>query len=141
MSVKYFLLFFIVVACSCGDDSGDQQMSDDGCRALLISADDFTAQVVATAVTASIDGTCLTISVGVSGCDDMHDIDMITDGGLAESLPVQMTFILRDNDPQLCLAFFTIERQFDLEPLHEVTNEDQIWINFANSDTRVLYSR
>lgn len=88
----------------------------------------------------SIEGNCLTITLGYSGCNDGHHIELITSGDVAESYPVQIRFKFLDKDPQACLAFFTQEYQYDLSPLSEVLGtEDKARLIFVQDNQEILW--
>ncbi|MEO0790734.1 MAG: hypothetical protein AAFY36_18870 [Bacteroidota bacterium] len=73
-------------------------------------------------IEASVDGLCLSITVGFSGCSpDPWTMELYTTGEIAESLPTQSRayFVFNDGAPgedQLCQAFFNRTFEFDLTP-------------------------
>ena len=90
----------------------------------------------------TIEDNCLTLTLGYSGCSDGHKIDMITGGDVAESFPVQITFKLKDNDPQSCLAFFTQDYIFDLGSLDVVlSTEPSARLIFPEQGKEILWER
>ena len=142
MRVFSFMLFFGLLFSSCdkGIPYGDDALSDPSCLPVIISNEIFQGldPNQASVSEVSIEGDCLTVNLGVSGCDSDHIISMISDGGISESLPLQITFDFQDNNPQLCEAFFIIEHQFDLSAIRDLI-EDDIMIRFRNSDHSILY--
>ena len=64
-------------------------------------------------------GLCLKVKLGVSGCDDAHDIELVSDGAVAPSDPAWVLFDFYDNNPQLCEAYFIIDNEYDLSPIKE----------------------
>lgn len=137
MRVFYFLFLSLFIAsCDCSEDP-----QTDECKDIIISQSQFNNldPNQASVSSLSIEDDCLTVMLGVGGCDTNHDIDMISDGSIAESFPPQITFDFKDLDLQACNAFFQIERQFDLSEIGSVQDGD-IWINFRNSDIRILYT-
>ncbi|MEM6878473.1 MAG: hypothetical protein AAF544_07940 [Bacteroidota bacterium] len=76
-------------------------------------------------IEASVDGLCLSITVGFSGCtDELATMELYTTGDIAESLPTQSSaaFVFNDSNPgedQACLAFFNRTFEFDLTPYLE----------------------
>ena len=90
----------------------------------------------------NIEDDCLTIQVGFSGCDDNHTILMVTDGSVAESFPVQVTFILSDENPQACQAFFVKELKYDLTQLDDVLQgEQKARLIFREQGEEILWER
>jgi hypothetical protein len=88
----------------------------------------------------TIDGNCLTVMLGYSGCNDGHEMSLITSGDIAESYPVQISFKFLDHNPQACQAFFTQEYQFDLSRLSEIlTDEDRARLIFVQDNKEVLW--
>lgn len=142
MRLFFIILLFGVFALSCDKEiqSGDDVISALLCSPVIISSDFYqdldSNQVSLTEV--SIEGDCLTVKLGVSGCVLDRVINMISSGEIAESNPPQITFELQDEIPQLCQAFFMIERQFDLSPIRNLF-EDDIIIRFRDSDKLILY--
>lgn len=140
MKLLVFVLFSGVFLSSCHKEIISQ--SDSNCVPVVISQDDFleipAGQINITQ--ANISDDCLTMTLGISGCDMNHTIKMISDGGIDESLPSQITFDFEDEEPQLCEAYFIIERQYDLLPIRVLTEEDII-IRFRNSALSVLYNK
>ncbi|MEM9834849.1 MAG: hypothetical protein AAF828_00015 [Bacteroidota bacterium] len=73
-------------------------------------------------IEASVDGFCLSITVGYSGCSsDSWTMELYSTGEIAESLPTQSraSFVFNDAAPgedQACLAFFTKTFEFDVAP-------------------------
>ena len=138
MKVFIFLLFIGVFISSC--DKEDQGMSDTNCIPVIISTLQYseTPPGQVNIVEAEVSDDCLTVSLGVGGCDVNHTINMISDGGIDESFPSQITFDFKDEQPQLCQAYFVVERKFDLLPIRDLTDEDLI-IRFRNSAVSVMY--
>lgn len=67
----------------------------------------------------NLEGLCLSVSLGVSGCDDNHTIDMVSDGLVQQTQIELVEFDFYDNNPQACEAYFIIKRDFDLTPIQE----------------------
>ncbi|MEM7575667.1 MAG: hypothetical protein AAF433_22375 [Bacteroidota bacterium] len=73
-------------------------------------------------IEASVDGLCLSITIGHSGCSpEPWTMELFTLGDIAESIPTQSQayFVFNDAAPgesQACLAFFTETFEFDLTP-------------------------
>lgn len=144
MRVFPFLFCFVFIAFSCDKKKtlGGDGISVPECEAVVISNSIFQdlAPNQATLIELSIEDDCLTLLLGISGCDADHTLNMISDGGIAESLPVQITFDFQDENPQDCEAYFELDRQFDLSPIRDLI-EDDIIIRFRNSDSSILYKK
>ena len=85
---------------------------------------------------------CLRINIGFSGCDDGHTINMVTDGSVAESFPVQVRFKLEDKNPQACQAFFVKDFFFDLHQLDAVVgDEPSARLIFPLAQDEILWER
>lgn len=137
MRVFSFFLFFAFFLSSC--DNNEEQVPY--CSPIIISQELYQDlvpnQVNVTEV--ALDEDCLTVTMAISGCDNEHTINMISDGEIAESFPVQITFDFEDLNPQDCEALFMIDRQFDLSELRDLVEGD-ISIRFRNSDKSILYN-
>lgn len=141
MRVFSFLFCFVLLALSCDKEvPNDEGTSVPECEAVIISNSIFQglASNQATLIELSIEDDCLTVMLGISGCDADHTLNMISDGGIAESLPVQITFDFQDENPQDCEAYFVVERQFDISPIRDLIKDDII-IRFRNSNSSILY--
>lgn len=143
MRVFSFLFCFMLLVLSCNKKVS---YGDDGisvpCKTVIISSSIFQDlnpnQVTVTEL--SIADDCIIATLGFGGCNADHEMKMISDGSIAESLPPQITFDFKDGNPQDCKAYFEVEHQFDLSPIRELI-EDDIIIRFRNSDISVLYKK
>jgi hypothetical protein len=137
--MRVFLCLFVFLAFSCSDSDPD---FTDTCIPVVFEINKFNSapNYGANLTELSIDGSCLTVKLGVSGCDDDHELEMVSDGAFAKSFPPQVTFDFYAPNPQLCEAYFLIEKQYDLSPLDEFGEEDII-INFRNNDNSITYSQ
>jgi hypothetical protein len=87
-----------------------------------------------------ISNNCLTLVVGYSGCNGKHDLELINDGSIAESLPVQTSLRLIDKKTELCDAYFTDTYEFDLTSLKErFKNENKVQLNFPDQAKSILW--
>ena len=136
----FLIICFSALSCDKGIPYGDDAISGPLCAPIVISHEIYQDldPNQASVSEVSIDGDCLIVKLGVSGCDSDHIINMISDGGIAESNPPQITFDFLDKNPQVCLAFFMIERHFDLAAIRDLI-EDDIIIRFRNSEFSILY--
>jgi hypothetical protein len=135
--MRVFLCLLIFLAFSCSDSDSNPS---DSCIPVIFNESKFnSAQNFGVNLEEfSIDGSCLSVKLGVSGCDDDHTLEMVSDGSIAESLPPQITFDFYDKNPQACQAYFIVEREYDLSPIKELY-EDEIIIRFRNSDKSLVY--
>ena len=117
-------LFAFVVGCS---NNSENDSSDCGAL-IIIDKSQYEAIESDQSIfinTPSIEDNCLTVVLGYSGCNDGHEMDLITSGDVAESLPVQVFLKFRDNNPQDCEAFFTQSYSFDLAPLKDALDSEE----------------
>ena len=143
MRVFIFLLLSVSIF-SCEPDSNEEPSTENNCRDILISESKF--QEIdynqASILEYEIIDDCLKVKLGVGGCDEDHEIDLITDGGINESLPPQITFVFKDNDLQPCNAYFQIDREFDLTPIRTSLGLDEdVYLTFQLSDDKILYKK
>ena len=141
MKIIHFFLTIVAIAifngCSNSENSSD-------CGDLLIidqnKYDDISNESTIFVDSPTLMGECLTVTLGYSGCNNGHDIKLITNGFVAESYPVQVFFKFDDLNPQACLAFFTEEFEFDLSPLKDILGtEDKARLIFVQDDKEVLW--
>lgn len=131
--MRVFLCLFVFVIFSCSDS--EPADSNGICDPIQVNESKFNSQQSPRVdlLEFELKENCLEVKLGVSGCDDNHTIDMVTDGFLAESLPPQITFDFYDNNLQDCEAYFTIDRSYDLTPIQEIY-DGEIIIRFLNND-------
>ena len=88
---------------------------------------------------ARIDGDCLVINFGASGCSGENwDITLFDASAVAESFPVQRFIRLSLDNREDCLAFFSRERSFDLKPI-QLSEYDTIILNLEDYDQQLRY--
>ncbi|THH40692.1 hypothetical protein [Neolewinella litorea] len=90
---------------------------------------------------AHVDGRCLTVEIGASGCtSEFWKLDLVTTGDVAESNPTQSSarLIFDDNvDEFTCQAYLTREFSFDLSPY--LSEEDlPSELSLIGTDTTLL---
>ena len=136
MRVFYCLLLSLLISCSDSD-----KPIDGTCVPIVIDQSIFNDSdfLPANLIEYSLDENCLMVTLSVGGCDGNHDIDMVTDGAIAESDPPQITFDFRDNTPQSCYALFQLERSFDLTKISELIEGDIVVRFRENEDLFFLY--
>lgn len=136
--MRVFLCLFVFLAFSCSDS--DTTTSND-CKPVIFDSTKFNsiANFGVGLNDFTLDGDCLNVTISVSGCDEEHPIDMVSDGAIAESFPPQITFDFYDGTPQDCEALFVLERSFDLSPIRDLY-DGEIIIVFRNNDKSITYS-
>ena len=144
MEKIWLLILMIPIFIACSDDNNN---GDTSCGTPLVIDGDryqditqpFNAFFI---ISSNIDDDCLTLTIGFSGCDDNHEIDLVTDGAVAESFPVQIFFKLDDLNPQLCEAYFEKEYQYDLDELDQLLgNEPKARLIFPQTGHEILWER
>lgn len=141
---KIFTLLTILTISALACTKNDKTLSDCGSKVLIDiekyktrSLQDSFLNIIETPV---ISDNCLTLVVGYSGCNSNHDLELINDGSIAKSLPLQTSMRLIDNDKQLCDAYFTDTYEFDLTALKErFKDEKTIRLNFPDQDKYILW--
>ena len=145
MLMKYLLLGLLVsfTIYSCGSDESD---SMDCGRSLIINEEKYQSiddpDQSISLINSSIVDECLSLTLGFSGCDAEHQIDLVTDGAVAESFPVQVFFKLEDQNPQLCLAYFEQTFYYDLEELDDLLGgEPKARLIFPHQSEEIFWDR
>lgn len=132
------LFLFLLIACGDNNECGES---------VVISESRYRQRTVQDSLLAirsiDLDGDCLTLTIGYSGCSQGHDIDLLTAGDVAESLPVQVTFRLNDkNGREACQAYFEESYEFDLHPFTEMlTSEKEARLLFPDQGKEVLWKK
>ena len=137
--MRVFLCLFVFLAFSCSDSDPDTYSTCipvDFDESKFNSSENFGANLTEF----SIEGSCLSVTLGVSGCDDDHILEMVSDGSIAESFPPQITFDFYDQNPQDCEAYFLLDREYDLSPIKELY-DGEIIIRFRNNDKSIEYNQ
>jgi hypothetical protein len=135
----FYALFSILILLSCGKEDAREGCEDE----IKIDTQNYASIVFSgDIISMSISEDCLAINIGFSGCDDNHEISMVTDGAVAESFPVQVHFKLSDANPQACLAYFTKEYHYDLNQLNSMlTSEPKARLIFSDHGKEILWER
>lgn len=110
------------------------------CKPIVIGDDPHTmpTNYPVNVLNAYIDGNCLKLKVGFSGCDaNTERINMMWDG-MFSGLVAEANLVLVDNDPQMCNAYFTKEVSFDLSPL-KAQQQGSIVLNIAGWEGSLVY--
>ncbi len=134
--LKYLVLLFLALAsCAKSDEPSN-------CPSIIINSEisNDTTETYINIDTIKVVDHCLVLTLGYSGCDENHDIDVLTTGILAESSPPQLVMVIRDNTQQFCLAYFTKEYSYDLDKIDDIIKDDpSVWLKFK--DKKFLYKK
>ena len=116
-----FTSFLIVVSCQ----------KEAGCEAMKISNGSFPDQKIAIN-DSNYDGENLNINITYQGCEKNYDFDLIWDGSIAESLPVQTSLLVVSNQPidHSCTTLVEKELCFDIIALFTKSKEEKIRVRF-----------
>jgi len=133
--MRVFYCLFLFLCFSCSKDDPD---IPDGCVPVIFDESKFnsTSNFGLNLIEYSLEESCLQVTLGVSGCDDAHVIELVSNAAVSPSSPALVIFDFYDNDPQLCEAYFTIEREFDVSPIREKFGFDII-MRFRNNEGSV----
>lgn len=131
--MRIFLLLVIAaffIAC--------EKTEDSNCETLITDVSDFNVSGLAVDSLSYMNGE-LSMKVGYSGCNNDHDIDLIWDGFLLESFPLQASILVVDNNQdELCQAFFIQEECFDMRPLLDALPDgEEVILRFMQSTTSI----
>lgn len=86
----------------------------------------------------SIEGDCLKINFGASGCDGSSwKIKLIDSGQILESYPPQRIVKFSLYNKEACDAFFTREISFDISKLQ--VEGGKVYLNIADTEHQILY--
>lgn len=122
--MKYYsslLLLLVLLIGSCQGEDDPAPFDDCGPAIANVSAFSIPSGDGFDVIDLSVEGTCLTVTVGASGCSsDDWTMELVTDGAVAESFPTQTTAQLIFDDAvdggASCLAYFNETYTFDLSP-------------------------
>ncbi len=135
--IALILLMGLYLFSACSDD-GDESMCDQ--KVIVDSERHMNGPSDHVQITdARIEGDCLLITFGASGCSgDNWNLALFDAAVIAESFPVQRYVRLSLDNHEDCLAFFTREMSFDLEPI-QLKEYDTIIINLEDYDQQLQY--
>lgn len=139
MKYIYLILSISLLLVSCKSD--DDTSGSDCDQQTIISAEQFenAPNAPLTIIDMSIEGDCLRINFSASGCSgESWEIKLIDKGVILESSPPIRLLRVSLLNNEACLAVFTRDLTFDLTEL-QVANENEIFLNIANSDEQILY--
>tara|TARA_B100000809_G_C15073310_1_gene506898 strand:+ start:472 stop:912 length:441 start_codon:yes stop_codon:yes gene_type:complete len=83
---------------------------------------------------------CLIVNISASGCDgDSWSMVVVDSGNIAESSPEQryLRFVLTNDE--VCLAYVSQERSFDLRPI-QVDGSNEIILNIEDFSESLTYT-
>lgn len=133
-------LFLICILCSC-DTSDDDPPRSSKCGILAevnesrwrsANTDGYMIESV------MLDGDCLEITIGASGCDgESWEVRLFDAAAIAESLPPQRSIRIDFSNQELCQAFFQRTFVFDLTPLRVSSNS--VFLNLDGWEDQILY--
>lgn len=120
--MKYYFSFLILASLlvvSCQDDDDLNLINDCGPAITDVPEFSIPSGDWFDMIDLSVEGTCLTVTVGASGCSsEAWTMDLVTDGSIAESFPTMTSAQLIFNDAVdgevSCQAYFNETYLFDL---------------------------
>lgn len=128
-----FLMF------SCSDN---EVVDQDNCDAqVVISSEDYTdaSSTGLTINSIEIEDDCLKVNYSASGCDGSSwELELIDSEAILESFPVQRNLNFSFTNNEVCEAFLTKEKTFDISNL-QVEDNNSIRLNITNSSESILY--
>ena len=112
------------------------------CRPLQIGTDPKVpptngAQV--SVLSAFIEGNCLVMKIGFSGCSDHSGkINLMWDGYITKTNPSSVSVQLLDTQPEMCQAYFTQQVSYDLSAIRKITQQTVI-VNLGGWKEQLKY--
>lgn len=141
MKSQFFLRLMTVVLLFAFTACDSEECETSICQStVLISAEAYEngADDPITIISMNLDGDCLTIEYGASGCSgDSWVVQFIDSGAVAESEPPQRYLRLSLDNPEACLAYFTKTTSFDISSLK--IDDGPIILNIANNEESITY--
>ena len=88
----------------------------------------------------SIEGDCMTINFGASGCDGkLWEYWLYDSESIEKTFPPQRKLRLAFTNPEICFSYHIEEASFDLSPL-QIEGENSIKFILTNSEETILYN-
>lgn len=150
---SYLLLCSLILAVtlmSCNDNDEDSNEIDNPSNQLppgsacdlptIISKEDFNQAESDpfTLTSVEINGDCLEVTFGASGCDgDSWEMKLIDSDEVMESAPPQRSLVFTLSNEEACLAFFSKTVSFDLTSIQ--TEGDEVILHIENVTTEGLH--
>lgn len=89
-----------------------------------------------------IDEECIYFELSIGGCDNNHEVDLITSGNYEGTDNIVITLAFRDNDPQTCKALFYKNYSYNLSVIDDIMdNNNEVVIYFKGSDQSIVYTK
>ena len=89
-----------------------------------------------------IDEDCINFELSSGGCDNDHEIDLITSGDYTSSGNIGITLAFRDNNPQTCKALFYKNYNYNLSVIDDIMgNHNQAILYFKGNDISLVYNK
>ena len=83
---------------------------------------------------------CINFEIGFSGCDANHIVDLIMIEKFQDNGMLKFKLGFRDNNPQLCLAYFTENYSYDLSVIEqEMGDNTSAELIFINSEKTIVF--
>lgn len=136
----YPLVLVLFFACQNDDNESTTILSDCDGQSVIIDRDQFNnaPNDDVTINRIVIEGDCMEITYSASGCDgNSWEVNLIDSEIIAKSLPGQRSVRLSLKDEELCEAFITQSRVFDISNLQ--AGGDEVWLNIEGYEERVIY--
>ncbi len=132
-----------VIFCFMNTQCEEDVIVDDSCDYITIISESKYPEASSeglTFINAEIQGDCLLIDIGASGCNgDSWEFELIDSGAVAESEPEQRFLKLDFDNDEACLASFERTISFDLKPIR-ISESGKIILNLEGVDKDLIYS-
>jgi len=138
--IIFFILSSLFVTISCQDNT-DSTLAPYCDEEVIISKSEYQSATTdgVTILDLAIEGDCLSVSYGASGCSgDSWKLKLIDASEIMESLPPQRNLVLSLDNNEACAAYFTKEVTFDISALQ--VGEGEVRLNITNTNEEILYS-
>lgn len=135
--LSIIFVFIISISCSCDDDNAIScERSVEINEIAYTDAPDWKVNILES----EIDGDCLRLKFGTSGCsEEGWNVRLIDADIIMKSLPVQRNIRLSVTGTGLCEVYFTKEMTFDLSEI-QLDTENTINLNLKNSGDVIQYN-
>ncbi|MBG6129724.1 hypothetical protein IWQ47_000974 [Aquimarina sp. EL_43] len=131
------IVIFGILACNSDDDNNNTDSCD---QLTIINSKQYVSEPNHNLTISSlkINGNCLKISFGSSGCSgDTWELKLIDSEEILETNPPQRNLRLSLKNEELCNAFITKEISFNILGLK--VDGNKVLLNIKNSDDQILY--
>lgn len=138
---KLLILTIIGIAIlSCSDDDENENLNNCDLET-IVSAEQYANEPSdqLSINTLEINGDCLKISFGATGCDgNSWIVQLIDSEQIMESNPAQRNLRLILDNNEACTAVPTKTLTFDISEL-QIQDDNKVNLNITNSDDQILY--